>query len=119
MGTNAHTRKEKSAMVETLTAQIDELKADMAKLTEEIAELTFSVAELDAAVAKATTFRNKEKTRNAETVKDAEEAQTAVKEALKVLKDFYAKAAEATSLAQHKKRQDPAPEIFDEPYKGA
>jgi len=120
MGTNAHTRKEKSAMVETLTAQIDELKADMAKLTEEIAELTFSVAELDAAVAKATTFRNKEKTKNAETVKDAEEAQTAVKEALKVLKDFYAKAAEATSLTQQKrKRQDPAPEIFDEPYKGA
>jgi len=120
MGTNAHTRKEKSAAVETLTAQIDELKADMAKLTEEVAELTSSVAELDAAVAKATVFRKEEKTKNAETVKDAKEAQTAVKEALKVLKEFYAKAAEATSLTQQKrKRQDPAPEIFDEPYKGA
>merc|ERR1719428_1382276 len=72
MGTNAHTRKEKSAAVETLTAQIDELTADNAKITEEI----------------------------------------------KVLEDFYAKAAEATSLSQTK-RQDPPPEIFDEPYKGA
>jgi len=120
MGTNAHTRKEKSAAVETLTAEIDELKADMAKLTEETAELTLAIAELDAAVSKATVFRKEEKTKNAETVKDAQEAQTAVKEALKVLKDFYAEAAKATSLVQQKrKRQDPAPEIFDEPYKGA
>lgn len=120
MGTNAHTRKEKSAAVETLTAQIDELKADMAKLTEEIKELVFTVAELDAAVSKATTIRKQEKEKNTETIADAKEAQTAVKEALKVLKEFYAKAAEATSLSQQKKkRQDPPPEIFDEPYKGA
>merc|ERR1719420_1020560 len=120
MGTNAHTRKEKSAAVETLTAQIDELKADMAKLTEEIKELVFTVAELDAAVAKATTIRKQEKAKNTETVADSKEAQTAVKEALKVLKEFYEEAAEATSLSQQKKkRQDPPPEIFDEPYKGA
>jgi len=120
MGTNAHTRKEKSAAVETLTAQIDELKADNAKLTEEIKELVFTVAELDAAVAKATTIRKQEKEKNTETIADSKEAQTAVKEALKVLKEFYAKAAEATSLSQQKKeRQDPPPEIFDEPYKGA
>jgi len=118
MGTNAHTRKEKSAAVETLTAQIDELTADNAKITEEIKELVFTVAELDAAVAKATTIRHEEKTKNTEAIKDSQEAQIAVKEALKVLKDFYAKAAEATSLSQTK-RQDPPPEIFDEPYKGA
>jgi hypothetical protein len=121
MATNEHTRKEKSAAVDTLTANIDELKADMAKLTEEISELVLGVAEIDAAVAKATTLRREEKVKNKQTVKDAKEAQEAVAEALKVLKEFYAKAAEATSLAQQKnsRRQDPAPEIFDEPYKGA
>merc|ERR1719160_1349678 len=74
MGTNAHTRKEKSAAVETLTAEIDELKADMAKLTEEIKELVFTVAELDAAVAKATTIRHEEKTKNTEAIADSQEA---------------------------------------------
>jgi len=117
MATNEHTRKEKSAAVDSLTAQIDELNADMAKLTEEIKELVFNVAELDAAVAKATTIRNEEKVKNTETVKDAKEAQEAVKEALKVLNDFYAKAAKATSFSQKKDKRQP--EIFDEPYKGA
>jgi hypothetical protein len=118
MATNGHTRKEKSAAVDSLTAQIEELTADMAKLTEEISEMVFTVAELDAAVAKATTIRHEEKVKNTQTVKDSQEAQTAVKEAIKVLKDFYAKAAEATSFSQ-KKHSTRQPEIFDKPFKGA
>merc|ERR1711861_30288 len=55
-------------------------------------------AELDAAVAKAT-----------------KAAQTAVAQAVEVLKEFYAKAGEATSLIQ---QQPESPEIFDAPYKG-
>merc|ERR1719262_895833 len=39
------------------------------------------------------------------------EAQTAVAQALTVLKEFYAKAGKATAFAQQ-------PEVFDEPYKG-
>merc|ERR1719446_807938 len=51
-----------------------------------------------------------------ETIKESKEAQTAVAEALAVVKEFYAKAAEATALVQ---QQPPvAPEIFDSPYKG-
>merc|ERR1711994_622276 len=46
-------------------------------------------------------------------IADAGEAQTAVAQALTVLKEFYAKAGEATALLQQ-----PAPEIFDAPYKG-
>merc|ERR1719231_1956669 len=64
-------------------------------------------------------LRKQEKAKNIETIADSKEAQTAVKEALKVLKEFYEEAAKATSLSQQKKRQDPPPEIFDEPYKGA
>merc|ERR1719199_259927 len=64
-------------------------------------------------MAKATKLRQEEKSKNTETISDAQEAQTAVAQALTVLKEFYAKAAEATAFVQQK-----APEVFDEPYKG-
>merc|ERR1712151_567319 len=116
LSTNEQTRKEKTEAVETLHAEIDELEASIAKLTEDIAELTKAVADLDAAMAKATTIRQEEKATNAATVKDAQDAQTAVAQALTVLKEFYAKAGEATALLQ--KQQPVAPAIFDSPYKG-
>merc|ERR1719210_453394 len=115
LSTNEQTRKEKTEAVETLHAEIDQLEASIAKLTEEIAELTDAVAKLDAAMAKATTIRQEEKATNEETIKDSQEAQTAVAQALTVLKEFYAKAGEATALVQ---QQPEAPEIFSSPYKG-
>jgi len=115
LATNEATRKEKTEAVENLHAEIDKLEASLAKLTEEISDLTKAVAELDAAVAKATAIREEEKAKNAETIGDAKEAQTAVEQALQVLKDFYEKAGDATALVQ---QQPQAPEIFDKPYKG-
>jgi len=116
MATNEQTRTEKAAAVETLSAEIDELTASVAKLTEEIVDLTAQVAGLGEAAAKATSIREEEKLKNAATIKDAQEAQTAVAQALAVLKDFYDKAAKATSFVQ---QQPVAPAIFDEePYKG-
>jgi prefoldin subunit 5 len=112
LSTNEQTRKEKTEAVETLHAEIDQLEASIAKLTEDIADLTKAVAELDAAMATATKLRTEEKAKNTETIADSQEAQTAVAQALTVLKEFYAKAAEATALLQQK------PEIFDSPYKG-
>merc|ERR1712038_1288050 len=111
LSTNEKTRKEKTEAVETLHAEIDQLEASIAKLTEDIAELTKAVADLDAAMSKATTIRQEEKAKNEQTIKDAGEAQVAVARALNVLKEFYAKAGEATALVQQ-------PEIFDSPYKG-
>jgi chromosome segregation ATPase len=111
LSTNEQTRKEKTEAIETLHAEIDGLSAAIAKLTEAIANLNTSVEELDAAVKKATEVRQTEKAKNTETIKDAQDAQTAVTQALTVLKDFYAKAGEATSFVQ-------APKVFDEPYKG-
>merc|ERR1712070_766219 len=113
LSTNEQTRKEKTDNVESLHAEIDQLEASIAKLTEDIGELTKAVAELDAAMAKATKLRTEEKAKNAETIADSEEAQTAVAQALTVLKEFYAKAGEATALLQKAE-----PEIFDKPYKG-
>merc|ERR1712151_449627 len=48
---------------------------------------------------------------------DSQEAQTAVAQAVTVLKEFYSKAGEATALVQQK-QQPVAPAIFDSPYKG-
>jgi len=114
LSTNEQTRKEKTSAVETLHAEIDELGASIAKLTQEITDLTAEIASIDKAVAEATAIREEEKTTNAATIKDSVEAQTAVAQALTVLKEFYEKAAEATSLLQTKQK----PEIFDEPYQG-
>jgi len=111
LSTNEQTRKEKTEAVETLHAEIDQLEASIAKLSEEISDLAKAVAELDAAMAKATTLRQDEKEKNEQTIADAAEAQTAVAQALTVLKEFYAKAGEATAFVQQ-------PEIFDSPYKG-
>merc|ERR1719195_2047364 len=93
-------RKEKTEAVETLHAEIDQLEASLAKLTEEIAELTQAVAELDAAMSKATKIRDDEKATNTETIADSQAAQTAVAQALTVLKEFYEKAGAATALLQ-------------------
>jgi len=95
LATNAATRKEKTEAVESLTADIDELEASISKLTDMITELTNAVAELDSAIAKATKIREDEKAKNAETISDAKDSQKAVSDALSVLKDFYAKAAES------------------------
>merc|ERR1712226_1724425 len=88
-------------------------EASISKLTEELSELAKAVADLDAAMAKATEIRQDEKAENTATIKDAGEAQTAVAQALTVLKEFYAKAGDATALVQQ-----PMPAIFDRPYKG-
>jgi hypothetical protein len=111
LSTNEQTRKEKTSGVEMLHAEIDELEASITKLTEELTELSKGVADLDTAIAEATKLRTEEKQTNTETINDSQEAQTAVAQALTVLKEFYAKAAESTSFVQQ-------PEIFDEPYKG-
>jgi len=113
LSTNEQTRKEKTQAVEVLHAEIDQLEASIAKLTEDIGELTTAVAALQADMAKATKLRQEEKAKNEQTIKDAGEAQTAVAQALTVLKEFYAKAGDATALVQ----QQP-PSIFDSPYQG-
>jgi len=113
--TNEQTRKEKTEAVETLMAEVDELEASIQKLTEEIAALNKAIADLDAAMAEATKIRQEEHATNTQTIKDAKDGQAAVAQALVVLKEFYAKAGDATALVQ---QQPVAPEIFDAPYKG-
>merc|ERR1719240_551191 len=109
LSTNKQTREDKADQVDTLTAQSEELSAQIAKLSNEITELSDAVAALDKAMAEATALRNEEQAKNAQTVKDAQAAQ--------VLKEFYAKASEATALVQQTPGED-APATFDKPYRG-
>merc|ERR1719243_75670 len=95
----------------------DKKTEEVAQLTQEVEDLTAEIAELDAAMAKATAEREASKEKNTETINDAKEAQAAVEAAMSVLKEFYAKAAEATALNQQTPAED-APETFDAPYKG-
>jgi len=57
-------------------------------------------ADMEAAVAEATRLRSAEKATNAATIEDAVAGQKAIAAATAVLKDFYAKAAQATALVQ-------------------
>merc|ERR1719401_1661745 len=59
------------------------------------------------------------KEKNTQTIADAKAAQVAVEQAMAILKDFYAKSAEATALTQTKQSPaDDAPDTFDKPYTG-
>ena len=119
LASNKATREEKADEVDSLNADADELSTAISKLDEEVASLAKQVSELDADMAKATEMRQEESKKNAATVKDATEAQAAVAQALLVLKDFYKKAAGATSLVQTATKSAAEPEVFsDEPYKG-
>jgi len=112
LATNEQTRKEKTSSVEILHAEIDVLAASITKLGQSITDLSAQVADLDVAMVTQTKLRSEEKATNTETISDSQEAQTAVAQALTILKEFYARASEATSFAQ----QTP-PAIFDSPYR--
>eukprot|EP00933_Yihiella_yeosuensis_P050070 TRINITY_DN47837_c0_g1_i1.p1 TRINITY_DN47837_c0_g1~~TRINITY_DN47837_c0_g1_i1.p1 ORF type:complete len:685 (-),score=274.44 TRINITY_DN47837_c0_g1_i1:236-2290(-) len=121
---NKFTRDEKTSMAESLNADIDQNKADITKLAEEISTINGELTELAANMANATALRKKEKEENTAVIKDTRAAQAAVQQAIGVLKDFYAKAAEAAEakaalLQTGSKQQPKAPEIFGgEAYDG-
>jgi len=106
LSTNKQTRDNKASKAEELSATADKLTADIELLTEEIATLGDAIATILAEQQEATTIRSEEKAVNTETVADAKDGQAAVEMAMKVLRDFYAKAA-GGALMQMK-----------EPYKG-
>merc|ERR1719311_309894 len=100
MGANKATRDSKTEEAALLKARSEELSADIAKLANQIKALSEAVVAIDAAVTKATADRTEEKERNTKTIEDAKAGKEAVGQALKVLKDFYDKAATATMLTQ-------------------
>jgi len=117
LGTNKMTRDAKTADVASLADQIEDLTATIADLTQNLADLAIEIKELEDAMAKATSDRITAKGANEQTIKEAKLAQTAVSNAMALVKDFYEKSAQATALAQQSPEED-APETFSKPYKG-
>merc|ERR1719217_1776587 len=118
--TNKQTRDFKTEQSSELNAEIEKLTADIAQYASQIAELSAAIEEIDTAVSEATATRAAEKEKNMATIADAQAGQAAVSKATTILKEFYDKAATATSLvqAQNNGLQSPMPETFDEAYTG-
>jgi len=112
LATNKQTREIKSSEVEELSSNIDLETATSEQLTSDITSLSDSIAEIKGQQSEATKLRSAEKDTNTATVADAQVAQKAVENAIKVLKDFYSSQSGASLLQKAKK-----PEGVDE-YKG-
>eukprot|EP00933_Yihiella_yeosuensis_P044638 TRINITY_DN398_c0_g1_i3.p1 TRINITY_DN398_c0_g1~~TRINITY_DN398_c0_g1_i3.p1 ORF type:complete len:660 (-),score=225.43 TRINITY_DN398_c0_g1_i3:155-2134(-) len=117
--TNEQTRSEKSDLVESLNADLEECRSTIAQLGDAIAQTSKEITQLNEAMNEATRLRQKEKAKNAATVKEAKESQAAVANAISVLNEFYAKASEASSFVQiESKTFAGQPDIFNSPYTG-
>merc|ERR1719215_2539855 len=104
MGKSKVTRNKLSEEIDGLDAAIEDGKGTIMKLTQELADLADEIEDLDAQMGEATQLRAEEKAKNKATIEDAQGAQRAVAAATAVLKDFYAKAAQATGLLQTKSK---------------
>merc|ERR1719160_2343891 len=115
---NKETRDAKTEEVNRLTARSDMLHSQIAQLTSELEDLSDQISSLNLALKEATEDRAKEKAANDKAIGDAKAAIPAVRSALKVLKDFYAKASSATALVQQPSPAGDAPGSWDTPYTG-
>merc|ERR1719224_101430 len=79
----------KEDKIETLTTKIEEAKADVMDLAEDIKQAETMISEIDAHVKESTDIRTEGKSENAISLKDAEDAQAAVANAIAVLEQFY------------------------------
>jgi len=114
LATNKQTREIKSSETDELSAKIDQETSSSARLSEEITNLSDALSEIKGKQSEATNLRSAEKKSNAKAVSEAKEAQSAVEQAIKVLKDFYESQASAAMVQTVSKDI----ESMKEPYKG-
>jgi DNA repair exonuclease SbcCD ATPase subunit len=85
---------DKKDKITELSAKIDDAQATVNKLTEDIKEANEMVAKIVSFMNEATEIRKVGKKENTLAIKDAEDAQTAVANAIAVLTDFYKSSGE-------------------------
>merc|ERR1719387_785744 len=135
--TTAMMKADKETKRDTLQASIDVLTQEIADLGVKITENREAVSLMQKEIEEETAERQEEKAENAATIKDAQDAQTAVSEAIAVLSDFYKgtgmiEKEDWEEFAQMKanvrrvkappgetKLPEPNPELFESPYKGS
>ena len=74
-----------------LLATVDELKASMEYLAMEVAELFAQLSRIREEVSNATSIHHEERATNEEAIKDVQDAQSILTQAIHILTDFYAK----------------------------
>jgi hypothetical protein len=132
--TTAMMKEDKEKKKEALQASIDVLTQEIADLEVQIKENMAAVAQMQKDIETETEERQAEHAENMATIKDAQEAQTAVSQAIAVLEDFYKgtgmmekEAWEFSQMHAQVRRvsvpgetdlPEPNPEMFESPYKG-
>jgi len=120
-------KEDKESKRDELQASIDQLTAEIESLSNSIKENAVFVADTEAEIEQATTQRGEEKAENTATIKDAQEAQTAVSQAIAVLEDFYKSTGEVEKEAWEftqlrmvrRHRAEPEPELWTGGEEGA
>merc|ERR1719161_1143918 len=134
LDTTAKMKEDKESKKEKLTAAIDVLTQEIADLEVSIKDNMAAVAQMQKDIETETAERQAEHEENMATIKDAQEAQTAVSQAIAVLEEFYKGTGmmekEAWEFSQmhaqvrrvsvpgETKLPEPNPEMFESPYKG-
>jgi len=90
---------DKTKTSNALDASINQLSAEIDSLSTAIKDNTKSIATMQKSIADMTEERQEEKTENTATVKDAQDAQTAISQAIAVLEDFYKSTGEVQKEA--------------------
>ena len=126
--------EDKETKRDTLQASIDVLTQEIADLKVKITENQEAVALMNTEIEEETAERQAEKAENTATIKDAQDAQNAVSEAIAVLSEFYKgtgmvekEAWELNQMNAHVRRikaapgetAEPEPELFEPGYKGS
>lgn len=121
---NEQVRSTRTSETERLSTQIDSHNAEVNQIQQQIAELSQEVVELDNAATTQTQIRKDNKASNEATLKDCQDAQIALRNAITLMKNFYAEHAEGVVLLnakaeQRRSSQTQAPPLFTSPYQGA
>jgi len=105
----------KDSKIEDLQKKIDVENSEIAKLTEEISVADDLLLKIDLFVKEATSIREIGKNENALAIKDAQDAQTAVANAVAVLTDFYKDSGEIAKEPYEFVQQQAPVELGDKP----
>jgi hypothetical protein len=112
MGKSAKSKHAKEKEVDKLSSRIEQLEADLEELEDSLEKLSADTAEAAAAVSTATKIRGEEKMSNLKAIKEYQDAQTLLSNAMTVLKDFY----EKDSFVQTSSDAAPPDDSFSSEY---